>query len=194
MSEIEKITEEQITFLVGAGSARKPLTYLSAYTAWELMDLVLADRRRAEEKKQTPRTKLKPFVPKPPSKLPPARRTKPKPARRKKDLRHRIVTFGKHKGKYIDDVPTDYLEWMVREFDDGNAWKAKAAWLLQGRKKEDRRKRRVRVGTDGSELRVKEFATYRTILNHKGEAIRHETTVTVDPTLLSPWEDEVFAA
>jgi len=33
----------------------------------------------------------------------------------------RIVWFGMHKGKKWDDVPVDYLKWVVRTFDRGMA-------------------------------------------------------------------------
>ena len=51
---------------------------------------------------------------------------------KKKSANRATVTFGKHKGKKLADVPKDYLEWCVGNFSD-DSWKATFSTELKRR-------------------------------------------------------------
>lgn len=60
----------------------------------------------------------------------PEPKPKPKPEKHKPDPGDIVFQFGKHKGKMIREVPPDYLHWIHRWIDEGDAdLQKKFGWL-----------------------------------------------------------------
>ena len=38
--------------------------------------------------------------------------------KRYNDFEYSTMSFGKYKGKYLKDVPTDYIKWLVTNIED----------------------------------------------------------------------------
>lgn len=76
-------------------------------------------------------------------------------------MNYTVVTFGMHKGKKWADVPKQYLEWVVREFDKKVPSRklAKKELARRGGKRDD-------------------------------GFVPDYSHIVPDPSILAPWEDE----
>lgn len=43
-----------------------------------------------------------------------------------------ILTFGKHRGKELKDVPSDYLQWLMEELEDNEKFNERNPELYEG--------------------------------------------------------------
>lgn len=148
---VERASPQQITFLTERGCAREDAARLSTVGAWELVKEIM----QAEGT-------WKPYEP--PKKKFKTKRHKPK--RKPRIRRGSKMPFGKHKGKPMTEVPTDYLEWMLREFEDSPIRTAAKKEIATRNRAERRARRRTAP------------VVYKTKLD-----------VVPDPSILAPWED-----